>query len=505
MGNSSRGAPATSRHLEVERKFEVLDSTVTPSFDGLASIASVKRAPSQMLHAVYYDTPGLDLAAHHITLRRRTGGTDAGWHLKLPAGPVARTEIRTGLGNGGDDEVPAELRDVVLAIVRDRTVVPVARIATSRTIDVLYGSDGTALAEFSDDHVSASADGQDTEQRWREWELELAEDAIARGSADEQLLARLSNRLRDAGAAPAEHASKLARVLGSSVSAQRPARGSDDSVHRAVAAEIEALLTWDRAVRADVEDSVHQMRVTIRTIRSLLQASASAFGLTDDGWILDELRELAAVLGTARDAEVLADRYQRALDELPRDVVRGPVRERLVDGAHQRYRAGLRKSLSAMRSERYFRLLDALDGLVAAESAVLAVDEERLAEATIEDGYKRVRKRAKAAAAADAERHDAALHRIRKSAKRLRYTAAAAGAKKVSDAAKTIQTLLGDHQDSVVSRAHLTEQADTAQAAGEDTFTYGLLHQREASLAHHCEQQLHAALKSLDKAVGKAL
>ena len=51
------------------------------------------------------------------------------------------------------------------------------------------------------------------------------------------------------------------------------------------------------------------------------------------------------------------------------------------------------------------------------------------------------------------------LHRIRKSAKQLRYTAAAADAKKVSDAAKTIQTLLGDHQDSVVSRAHLTEQA----------------------------------------------
>ena len=88
-------ASATSRHLEVERKFEVLDSTVTPSFDGVASIASVKRVRSQTLRAVYYDTPGQDLAAHHITLRRRTGGTDAGWHLKLPAGPVARTEIRS--------------------------------------------------------------------------------------------------------------------------------------------------------------------------------------------------------------------------------------------------------------------------------------------------------------------------------------------------------------------------------------------------------------------------
>ena len=211
---------------------------------------------------------------------------------------------------------------------------------------------------------------------------------------------------------PAGRRSKLARVLGSSVSAQRLAPGTVDSVHRAVAEQIEALLTWDRAVRADAEDSVHQMRVTIRTIRSLLQASANAFGLTEDARILDELRELAAVLGTARDAEVLADRYQRALEELPRDVVRGPIRGRLVDGAHQRYRAGLRKSLSAMRTERYFRLLDALDGLVAAESAASAVHEEQLAEATIEDGYKRVRKRAKAAAAADAEHHDAALHRF---------------------------------------------------------------------------------------------
>src|SRR6478735_4866667 len=110
MGKSSRHAPATSRHLEVERKFEVLDSTVTPSFDGLASIACVKRAPTQTLRAMSYDTPGRDLAAHHITLRRRTGGADAGWHLKLPSRPAARTEVRTELGHGDDDEVPAELR-----------------------------------------------------------------------------------------------------------------------------------------------------------------------------------------------------------------------------------------------------------------------------------------------------------------------------------------------------------------------------------------------------------
>ena len=86
-----------SKHLEVERKFDVVQSTVSPSFDGLATVARVERAPSQALDAVYFDTPGRDLAAHRITLRRRTGGSDAGWHLKLPAGPDARTEIRAPL------------------------------------------------------------------------------------------------------------------------------------------------------------------------------------------------------------------------------------------------------------------------------------------------------------------------------------------------------------------------------------------------------------------------
>jgi len=505
MKSPSSGAPTASRHLEVERKFEIGESATTPSFDRLGPVAWVERLPPQFLDAVYFDTPGRNLAAHRVTLRRRTGGSDPGWHLKLPAGPDARTEIRTELGDGSDDDVPASLRDVVLAIVRDRPLAPVAHINTNRTVDMLYGADGTALAELADDHVTASADGDDTERHWREWELELSEKAIAKGSADEQTLGRLTDRLRDAGAVRAGHASKLARVLGSSASEPKPTVRADDSVHRAVAEQIEELLTWDRAVRADAADSVHQMRVTIRTIRSLLQASPAALGLTEVAWILDELRDLAAVLGTARDAEVLGDRYARALDDLPEKLVRGPIRQRLVDDARDRYRSGLQASLAVMRSERYFRLLDTLEALVAAEPLAPSPRAKQLAEATIADGYKRIRKRVKAAAVADAEHHDVALHRIRKSAKRLRYTAAATRAMKVSDAAKTIQTLLGDHQDSCVSRAHLAEQADTAHAAGEDTFTYGLLHHQEADLAQQCEQQLHGALTSLNKAVRKAL
>ena len=74
----------------------------------------------------------------------------------------------------------------------------------------------------------------------------------------------------------------------------------------------------------------------------------------------------------------------------------------------------------------------------------------------------------------------------------------------MSDRAKTIQTLLGDHQDSVVSRAHLSEQAKAAHAADEDTFTYGLLYQLEDELAQRSRAELDDALKKLDRSVRKA-
>ncbi len=517
-------APGTSHHLEVERKFDVVESTVSPSFEGIAAVARVEKTPAQALDALYFDTPKQDLARNKVTLRRRTGGPDAGWHLKLPAGPDARTEIHAPISasdGATGDAVPAELLDVVLAIVRDHPLEPVARITTQRESQVLYSVDGAALAEFCNDHVTAwsagTSDGADpgtAEQQWREWELELIE---TNGTASRELLNRLSNRLLDAGAAPAGHGSKLARALGAT---SQPARTppAADPVHRAVAQYVEELLVWDRAVRADACDSVHQMRVTIRKIRSLLKDSQDSFGLSDGASVLDELRELASVLGVARDAEVLGERYQRQLDGLDPELVRGTVRERLVDGAQRRYQAGLRRSLIAMRSKRYFRLLDALDAMVT-ESPVTTLGQgpEPVTPVNIDSAYRRVRRAAKAAKAAaqggqgsqgdqgyDPSVHpDEALHRIRKCAKRLRYTAAATGANQVSLQAKAIQTLLGDHQDSVVSRQHLIQQTEAAHAAGEDTFTYGLLYQRESDLADSCRQQLDAALRKLNKSVRK--
>ena len=487
-----------TRVVEVELKFDAPESGGTPCFDGLAIVSRVDKPATEHLDAVYFDTVNHDLAVNWMTLRRRTGGHDEGWHLKLPAGK-ARTEVRAPLGSTEESrEVPEALLDVVRAIVRDRPLVPVARISTARDLTMLYGTDGSALAEFCNDTVTACrlnpADGSaENEQQWREWELELVDAGIDDASG---ILERLAHRLHDAGGAPAGHGSKLAKVLGESTPA-RPEPPSDP-VHRAVAEQVAELLAWDRAVRADADDAVHQMRVTIRQIRSLLQASEEEFGLTDDATILSELRELAGVLGTARDAEVLADRYRDALDALAPELVRGPVRQRLVDGGWLRYRAGLNRSLKAMRSARYFRLLDAMDVVVV--SAPPPDDDHP--HATIRSGYRRVRNRARAAAEAVGE-HDRneALHRVRKAAKRLRYVAAATGNTAVSADAKTIQGLLGDHQDSVVSRMFLLSEAAAAHAAGEDTFTYGVLYQRDEELSQQCREQLGDALKALRRSV----
>jgi CHAD domain-containing protein len=485
-------ANGPSRYLEVERKFDVDASTQPPSFDDLEEVARVERAEAQQLDAVYFDTVERDLASNRITLRRRTGGLDAGWHLKLPAGSDARTEARVPLGSDASDQVPAELLDVVLAIVRDRPVGPVARISTTRQVQLLHGADDGVIAEFCDDQVTAGrgADGSAAEQRWREWELELVGD-----SANDELMDRVCGRLLDAGAKPAGHGSKLARVLDTS-----PMDLPADPLHRALAELNGELLVWDRAVRAEADDAVHQMRVTARKIRSLLQASPDSFGLARDAAVIDELRELGNVLGIARDAEVLADRYRSALDDLPPELVRGRVRERLVGGADQTYRTGVRHALAAMRLPRYFRLLDVLDAV----SAKAPPKDRESAPATVATAGKKVRKAAKAARHAhSAADRDDAIHRIRKRAKRLRYTADATGAKKVSKQAKKLQSVLGDHQDSVVSREHLSEQAEAAHAAGEDTFTYGLLFQREAALAVESRRQLEPKLAKLYKAVRK--
>ena len=193
-----------AEHLEIEQKFDVETGFARPSFGGLAGI----RADAPVLYhlsATYYDTADQRLAACKITLRRRTGGTDEGWHLKLPAGAGARREIHAPLGPG-DEPVPDELAARVAEVTATQPLAPIARLDTEREVVTLRGDDGSVRAEVADDAVTARRLPGGEPLHWREVEVEVTE-------ADPELQQAAAGVLLGAGARPAGHASKLARVL----------------------------------------------------------------------------------------------------------------------------------------------------------------------------------------------------------------------------------------------------------------------------------------------------
>ena len=114
-----------TEHLETELKFEVSLEFVVPELSGLADGVTVTEPQVRLLEARYFDTRDLRLAAAGITLRRRTGGTDAGWHLKLPVGAGTRRELRAPLGEAAT-AVPPELRALVTSWIEDHPLQVVA-------------------------------------------------------------------------------------------------------------------------------------------------------------------------------------------------------------------------------------------------------------------------------------------------------------------------------------------------------------------------------------------
>jgi inorganic triphosphatase YgiF len=187
-----------SDHLEIERTYEV-DATF--ELPALSDLGEVDGPAERLLDATYYDTADLRLLAAKVTFRRRTGGDDAGWHVKLPAGVDARKEVRRELS----DEIPAELVELVAGISGGAQLAPAARISTRRLVSTLGGD----VAEICDDHVSAEVflAGHESSEQWRELEVELV-------GGDRSVFESVEERLFAAGAKPASVGSKLGRLLG---------------------------------------------------------------------------------------------------------------------------------------------------------------------------------------------------------------------------------------------------------------------------------------------------
>jgi CHAD domain-containing protein len=339
-------------------------------------------------------------------------------------------------------------------------------------------------------------------------EVELAEHSQLK------LLDRIERRLLKAGAQHADYSSKLGRLLADRMPAniaapnRARARSAGAVVLAYLGAQAEQLRRNDPLVRRDAPDAVHQMRVAARRMRSALQAFGRVIEREQTRKLTTELKWVAGELGGARDAEVMAERFAAILAELPGELKLGPVDAAFTRSFGRRQADARDVAIATLDSDRYLALHDRIDAFLADPplTARARRPAKREVPKSVRRAYRRVESRmADADHQPSGERRDRALHETRKAAKRLRYATEAVQptlgkpATRLRKRLKSVQDLLGEHQDTAVSRPVLRKLAAQAHLDGGNGFTYGLMYAAEAARAERAENNLPSAWKRMRK------
>jgi hypothetical protein len=371
----------------------------------------------------------------------------------------------------------------------------VATLRNSRVVTVLRDGDGRALAEVADDTVTASASGPDGAaelQAWREVEVELVD-------GDEALLAPVGEWLVAAGARPSGSASKLARVLSSRLPAppaapnrrqtKRPTAG--EAVLAAVRAQVDALQLADVGLRTDHPDAVHQVRVAARRLRSILASFRTVLDRAATEHLRTELAWLGGELGQARDDEVALGHLRGLVAEQAPELVLGPRRRApAADGSAGRGGGSRARARDAGRRAvpqlarcpvRPAGRATARPRRRRARRAGLPGRGAEVGQAAAAAGRGRAARGRRGAGGGPPRRAQglqaAPLHR-RGGRRGARDVGEAAGADHQADPGG-----LGELQDTVVTREVCRRLGLAAAAAGENAFTFGLLHGLEEARA----------------------
>lgn len=233
-----------------------------------------------------------------------------------------------------------------------------------------------------------------------------------------------------------------------------------DVVLTRLRAQVALLEELDPPARQDADDAVHRMRATTRRLRSALATFAPFLDPATGDRLRSELRWLAGVLGTVRDAEVMRDRLLRlAADAYAPDD--GGMTDELAGELEARHRGARVELLEVLGSDRHLRLVAALELLLheppwtpeAGQPARTGLPP------LVHRDWQRVEKRAAAAARCeDRAALEVARHDLRKAVKRLRYACEAVApvfgpsAVGLGAAAEHLQDVLGEYHDSVVSQ-----------------------------------------------------
>lgn len=470
------GPVRVSSAIEVERKYAVADSPpglpALPALHTLAGVVSAEVRPAVVLEAVYLDTADRSLLGSGVVVRRRTGGSDAGWHVKL-RGTTGRTELHAPIDEQAPERLPPEFAAALRSRLRGRALVPIARIRTERSAVVVTDEAGGAV-EVVDDRVTATDVAAGVLRSWREWEAEQADDC----DACRALLERIDAVLLRAGARPSESPAKIAQALGL-VGAERAARPPDTAgavLAARVAEHTEHLHRGLQTLALDGDPdgaTVHTLRKTVRRMRSLLALEPVA-GPAGSA-LRDRLRAVGGVLGDARDPRVAAGVGARLLDDLPPDtpgldaaralLVADPIRA--LDVGALAGRLGSDEVLAVLVDLERFTP----DGaLAAADPAALTPLAKR--------EVRRARRRGRTSVGLKS------LHRARKAARRARFVVAELAevlpptSTRAARRAAAVQDALGAHRDLALLLDALPDASLRLTASGGNAYALGLIAER---------------------------
>ena len=288
----------------------------------------------------------------------------------------------------------------------------------------------------------------------------------------------------------------------------KPSASAAEVVQAYLKVQVAKLRSLEPEVRADEFDSVHQMRVATRRLRATLRSFGMVIPRPATAKVAGELKWLGGLLGEARDGEVLPQHLLASLQAVPVELLIGPVQAR-IQGHFAPLRASAREVvIEALDSKRYAALLADLDRLAhdPPRGPRAGAPARDVLPAAVHKAYRQAERRMRRARQAPAgQAGDVALHEARKSARRARYAAEAARpasgkpARTFARQMKKVQSVVGDHQDTVIARQAARELGIKAHLAGENAFTYGLLHEQEHDRAERPQARVRTVWKKASR------
>ena len=487
LPNLSTKSPGNVHQLhEREIKFHVPPRFQIPEHVGIP-------ISPRVFTSTYYDSAQHRLGQLGLTLRKRVEKGQGVWQLKIPSGDY-RIELEI---DSGSHHIPGQFLELLTGFFRKHEPMQLGKLRTWRT-GWLLQKEGKCVTEVVLDSVALLQENKII-SRFREMELELKEGKPSH-------LTFLRKTLQKAGAEPKALQPKIFQALQLPYPIAdpqaAPTASPSEHIRTKLQAQINQMLIHDPGTRLgrDIE-ALHQMRVATRRMRAIFRAVRTFLEPEWTKKIRQEVGWIGSLLGEVRDWDVLLESLSKEYFGMNSKEERAFLHIQKIFQDERSLARG--RLLEGLGSDRYVDLLntleDSLGHLPFQSDHPTMADLARKAFVKLEECVESPQDRFP----------EQELHHIRILVKRARYTVELSEpflrkhAKRFLQQAKSLQEVLGQHQDALVLEHQLLSHRTLTRSPGV-AFLKGILVERCRNRQKAARQNLPQLLEKLRK-LGKKL